>query len=225
VARLVAIVILVCGVWIVRETSASPIVMVGAVTIGGNELVADNEILGGLDVEGVNVFAIRTSRLESVLKTDPAIDAALVRARLPGTIEVRVEEREPVVVWLAQRPVLADESGLTLRDGTRVGLPVIYAPESPAIEPGERVDPDAVQMARVLAGRLDDLGVKAARLEYRPASGMMIVPPDPPRIALGFADDLDAKLAAYSAIKVHLDQTRTPASLIDVRFLERPYFR
>ena len=42
---------------------------------------------------------------------------------------------------------------------------------------------------------------------------------------LGFGDDLDAKIAAYQAIRRELDRTRTPAELIDVRFLERPYYR
>jgi cell division septal protein FtsQ len=224
-ARLAAILILACGAWTARETAASPLVLVGAIAIGGNDLVADNEILGGLDVEGVNVFTVRTSRLESILKTDPAIDGAQVRARLPGKIEVQVEEREPVVVWVAQRPVLADDAGLTLRDGSRLDLPIIYAPDAPVVEVGSRVDADAVRMARVLAKALDAMGVRAPRLEYRATSGMTVIPADSPRIALGFAEDIDAKLAAYAAIKTHLEQTKTPASLIDVRFLERPYFR
>jgi hypothetical protein len=44
-------------------------------------------------------------------------------------------------------------------------------------------------------------------------------------VALGFADNLDAKVDAYRAIRDHLNETQTVAELVDVRFLDRPYFR
>lgn len=224
-ARVVAVAILCGGGWALWEGAAAPQLQVAGVTLAGNELVTDEEILGGLSIEGANVFTVRTRRLEDILQTDPAIGRARVRARLPNAIALRVEEREPVVVWIAaESPVLADRSGLALRNGTR-SLPAIYAPEGPIAEPGGRIDVEAVRMAQSLASRLDAMGVAGARLEYRPGSGMSIVASGSPRIALGFADDLDAKLAAYAAIKGHLEQTRTPAELIDVRFLDRPYFR
>ena len=224
-ARVAAVVILCGGGWALWEGAAAPQLQVAGVTIAGNELVTDEEILGGLDTEGANVFTVRTRRLEDILQTDPAISEALVRARLPNVIALRVEEREPVVVWVATgSPVLADRSGLALRYGAR-SLPAIYAPEGPIVEPGGRIDAEAVRMAQSLASRLDAVGVAGARLEYRPGSGMSIIASGSPRIALGFADDLEAKLAAYAAIKGHLEQTRTPAELIDVRFLDRPYFR
>ena len=224
-ARVAAVAILCGGGWALWEGVAAPELRVALVTIAGNDLVTDEEILGGIDVEGANVLTVRTRRLEDILQTDPAIGKAHVQARLPNVISVRVEEREPVVVWAgAERPVLTDRTGLALRDEARP-LPTIYAPEGPVIEAGGRIDGDIVRMGQSLAPRLEALGLMGARLEYRPASGMSIVAPGSPRIALGFPEDLEAKLAAYSAIRAHLEQTRTPADLIDVRFLQRPYFR
>jgi hypothetical protein len=101
----------------------------------------------------------------------------------------------------------------------------VLAPEGPLAAPGERVDPDAVRVARDVGMRLSALGLPGGQVEYRPSTGVALVAPGAPRVQLGFGDDLDAKLSAYLAIRRHLEQTRTSAQLIDVRFLERPYYR
>ena len=80
-------------------------------------------------------------------------------------------------------------------------------------------------MAQSLAPRLEAEGLAGGQLEYRPATGASVVLPDSARVALGSPDELEGKLAAYQAIRAYLDQTHTQARFIDVRFLERPYFR
>ena len=226
IAKALALGVLAAGFGMASQVATSRQLHVAEVVIAGNELVPAEDIAATINVGGMNTFAVRARRLERILKADPAIENVSVRPRLPNTVEVLVREREPAVVWeTAERSVLADATGLALRDGTREDLPVVHAPDGPAPDPGGRVDLDAVRMAETLVPRFESEGLPGGQLEYRPSSGATVILADSARLALGTADGLEDKLAAYRAIRSYLDQNRTRAQFIDVRFLERPYFR
>jgi hypothetical protein len=148
-----------------------------------------------------------------------------VRPMIPNHVDVVVEERVPTVVWdTGHRQVLLDAEGLALKDGAEA-LPTVYAPEGPELQPGTRIDVTPVRVAQSVGPRLASLGLTGGRVEYRPSGGVSLVAPGAPRVNLGFGENLDAQLNAYLTIRRHLDATRTPAELIDVRFLDRPYYR
>jgi hypothetical protein len=132
--------------------------------------------------------------------------------------------------------MLVDASGVALVDADELpthsplrdresALPVVNAPYGPAVELGEQVDPAIVNTAAALPPLLAAAGITGGQVEYHPSSGLALTIPGAPQMVLGFDGDLDAKLAAYRAIRNQLDRTRTTAQLIDVRFLERPYYR
>jgi len=225
-AKLIAVAVLAGGFALGAEVAGARQFQVADVIIAGSELVGAEDIAATINVGGSNTFAVRGRRLERILRADPAIESVSVQAHLPSTVEVFVHERAPAVVWeAAGRTLLADDTGLALRDGARDDLPVIHAPDGPAPDPGGRVDVDAVRMARFLVPRLDSEGMAGGQLEYRPSAGASVILPGPARVALGTAEDLEDKLAAYRAIRGLLEQKRSRAEFIDVRFLERPYFR
>jgi hypothetical protein len=198
---------------------------VAAILVAGNELVPAEEIAESLPLTDVNVFTVRGSRLAQVVQQDPAIAAARIEPRLPNSIYVAVRERRPAVVWESPSgPTLADDSGLVIRDGARP-LPTVSAPEGPAARPGERVDALAVQVAESVGPRVDELGLPGGRVEFRPGSGVALVAPGAARVVLGFGDEVEMKLSAYEAIRRYLEQSRQSAELIDVRFLDRPFYR
>jgi hypothetical protein len=228
--KAVAVVLLVAGGWALGEGAGVRQLQVGQVAIYGNELVPSEEILASLGLERTNIFLVRTPRLERSLAAHPALAKVRVQLRLPDLVLVAVSERVPVAVWdTGARRLLADGEGRAFRDVSPdprwASLPALYAPEGPFPGLGEESSPDAVRAAQTLAPRLDLMGMSGARLEFRPSSGVVVVPRGSPRMMLGFGDDLDGKLAAYQAIRRELDRTRTSAELIDVRFLERPYYR
>jgi hypothetical protein len=119
--------------------------------------------------------------------------------------------------------MLVDGEGAVLREGDAM-LPIIVVQGAPLPDPGDRVDPEAVGIAQDIGPRLEALGLGDAQLDYHPGSGMTLMSRGR-RVALGFADNLEAKLDAYRAIRDHLAQTHAVAELVDVRFLDRPYFR
>ena len=90
---------------------------------------------------------------------------------------------------------------------------------------GAEANENAIRMARAVTPRLAELGLNAAKLEYDPSRGMAVITDGAYRVELGFGDQIDARLEAFEVILRYLQQSRTPAQLIDVRFLDRPYFR
>jgi len=225
-AKLAAGVVLIAGFGAASQIVSGSQFRIAEVVVTGNELVAAEDIAATINAGGINAFAVRGRRLERILQADPAIENVVVRTRLPDRVEVMIHERAPAIVWEATgRTLLADARGVALRDGARDDLPVVHAPDGPAPDTGGRVDPDAVRMAQSLAPRMEAEGLGGGQIEYRPSTGATIILPDSVRVALGSPDDLEDKLAAYRAIRGYLDQNRMHAQFIDVRFLERPYFR
>jgi hypothetical protein len=211
--------------WVLVEGASSPAFVVTGVTIDGNELMSKDELRYAISPEGLHVFAIRSNRYERLLQSFPAIRSAHVRPTLPNQVAVVVEERVPSVVWdTGNRQMLLDTEGLALKDGAEP-LPTVFAPEGPELQPGGRIDPVPVRVAESVGPRMDSLGLAGGRVEYRPSGGVSLVAPGAPRVNLGFGDDLDAQLTAYVTIRRYLEETRTRAELIDVRFLDRPYYR
>jgi cell division protein FtsQ len=158
------------------------------------------------------------------VRVRPAVRDVEIQLRFPDHIHIVVRERTPVAIWdTGGQRMLVDADGVVLREGDGM-LPIIVVHDAPVPELGDRIDPEAVRIAQEIGPRLDALGLGEAQFDYRPSSGMTLISRDR-RVALGFADNLDAKLDAYKAIRDHLVQTHTVAELVDVRFLDRPYFR
>lgn len=222
--KLLALALLVGSGWAIeRMTTASEFEAANAVIAGG-ELVPAEELAESLGLGGKNVFWVRARHLAALLEAHPAIQSATVRPSLTGTIYVDIRERTAVAVWdSGAQQVLVDADGVALREGSR-GLPTIYAAGSGRVLEGGRVDQSAVRIAAQVGPELDGLGLSDGKMMYEAGSGMSIVSPNL-RVLLGAADQLDAKIAAYRTIRGYLDDTRTPAQLVDVRSLDRPYFR
>jgi hypothetical protein len=63
--------------------------------------------------QGTNLVRLRTDSLVESLRTIPTVLDAHVSIELPDTVRVRIEEREPILVWAAgQNSFLVDRSGL-----------------------------------------------------------------------------------------------------------------
>jgi hypothetical protein len=108
------------------------------------------------DVRGRNLFGLETGPLVATLETLPTVENARVDVRLPGTLAVTLEERQPVLIWqVGARRYLADADGAVFALlGTEIppgaaGLPVID--DRRAASAGLSVD-----------RRLDDVDLDAA---------------------------------------------------------------
>lgn len=120
------------------------------IEISGLRYSDEAEVRDRLSVPpGTNLFGLSTEPLEARLLELPTIARATVAARLPGTLDVRIDERTPVLVWLAgERRFLVDPAGVLFAElGPRPGedaaaLPVVddQRTTSSALDVGTALD-------------------------------------------------------------------------------------
>lgn len=66
----------------------------------------------GLDVTKPNLFLLDTEALEANLRELPPVTDVQVTVHLPDTVTVRIEEREPILVWaVGPKRLLVDREG------------------------------------------------------------------------------------------------------------------
>jgi cell division septal protein FtsQ len=126
------------------------------------------------DVQGENLFGLRTGPIEAVLAELPTVRRADVTVRLPGSLLVRLQERTPILVWqVGARRYLVDADGrLFARLGEEPGadaatLPVVEdrRATSAGLSVGGRLEPVDLDAATRLASLVPaDVGSEATTL-------------------------------------------------------------
>jgi cell division septal protein FtsQ len=143
-------------------------------------LIADHRFTAASAVEdalslpkGSNLFALSTDRLAGALRSLTTVRDASVSVELPDAVRVRLDEREPVLVWAAgQRRFLVDREGmlfaaLETAPAAAQGLRVIddRRPISSGLAIGARLDPVDIDAATRLGSLAPaDVGSAAAAL-------------------------------------------------------------
>lgn len=126
---------------------------------------------------GANLFLLATAPLEAALEALPTVARARVDVRLPGTLAVTLEERQPVLAWhVGARRYLVDATGslfAKLPDdpaaaaAQAAGLPVIddARAASAGLSVGLAIDPVDLDAATRLASVVPaDVGSEAKGL-------------------------------------------------------------
>ncbi|MFH0751363.1 MAG: FtsQ-type POTRA domain-containing protein [Chloroflexota bacterium] len=148
---------------------ASPVFGVKAVEVEGAVLTGDDAVRAALDLPtpAPNVFTLATDVLRDRLLELPAVAAAEVSVGLPGTLRVRIVEREPVLAWRrAGTLLLADRDGRIVADAAADGAAAAAAEGLPLV-----ADRRTSGEPPVVGGRLDalDLDVATRLLPLVPA--------------------------------------------------------
>ena len=146
----------------------------GRLEIEGTTITPDAAIRDRLGLtEGENILEIQTEPLEDRLLEIPAIAAAEISIGLPDTVAVRIDERQPILVWrIGERRLLVDGTGLlfALDDAAAPALaelPVVADDRdaSAKLAIGQTVDPVDFDAARRLASLTPDaIGSSATSL-------------------------------------------------------------
>ncbi len=116
--------------------------------------------------EGANLFGLRTEVLEASLADLPTVLGASVEVRLPDTVAVSIQEREPILVWkIGDRRFLVDREGALFAEVPDArGLRIMddRRAASVGLGLGSRLDPvDLDAAARLGALRPSDVGSRA----------------------------------------------------------------
>jgi cell division protein FtsQ len=155
------------------------------------------------------------------------VETATVQLLLPATVLVRIQERQPVILWQSgglNYEVTASGEVLGVARNTDPAALVVYDTRNLPLTPGVFVDPDALQLAQILHLRVPaEIGFTPSRYEWDPYYGLSMYR-DGRQIALGRLNDpalpLDVKLATLKP----LVEDGTDYTLLDLRSL-KPYYR
>ncbi len=218
----VALVILGAGVW---AAFFSPLLQVRAVEVVGAEHTEPQAVIAASALSDAdNLLLLATSEVGRRIERLPWVRSAEVERLLPGTVRVRVAEREPALVTaLGGINWTIDAQGHVLSAQNDDDLPVISGWGDAGLEVGDVIDgPEgtgALKVWRALDGGLRQ-------------SVIAVVAPTPERISLtledstvvrlGSATRLDAKQKVLRAVSRRLSQEGRTAAYIDVRVPTSP---
>lgn len=203
-----------------------PLSQVTRVRVEGTHQIDAVEVAEASELWGKNIFLIYL--LGPGGRPLPTVKRTSLSITLPGEVILRVTERQPWALWQAKNAqYVIDEEGIIIaRASAAKQLPTIVETGERNLRLGERVDPGVVHLAQTLAQRLPaELGVSPQRYEYARSTGLTIATDKGWRVRIGDGEDLDYKLAALKAILEGTATLKKRVELVDVRFLDRPYFR
>ncbi len=159
---------------------ASPVFGVKTVEIEGADLSGDDAVRAALALPAPppNAFTVATDQLRDRLLALPAVSDAEVHVGLPGTLEVRVIERRPVLAWRRGEALyLVDGDGRVLADARAPGataaaaaadgLPLVADRRTDGSRPAVGGEVDALDLdvaTRLLGLTPADLGSAAPAL-------------------------------------------------------------
>ena len=153
--RALAAFILVLAGLAIYGVGASPVFAYHRVDLQGATWTSEQDVRALLAItDGTNLVTLRTDDLALRLAGLPAVRSAEVNVVLPNTIQVRLDERQPILVWqTGAGRFLVDAAGVAfvrLAAGAAApnGLPTITdARAAAAVNVGSSIDPVAFDAA------------------------------------------------------------------------------
>lgn len=179
---------------------------------------------------GKNIFRVDIQGAVDRVKQDPLIKGALIRRRLPNTIEIKVYEREPVArVRTAGRKgfwLEVDEYGIVTGQSEKPrDLVFISGRKFPVVPVGMYVDVPGLEKALEIAQIYNNSKVQAElnidHLDISSSKNVVMVLGDGARIMMG-KDHFEDRFGRLLAILEDLKAKNTTAETIDLRFQSVP---
>ncbi len=205
--------------------SQSGLFQVGNIEVQGLERFTVGDISQAINIKGSSIFFINPERIREDLRlTYPGLSDITVDVRWPANVLITLVERYPVLAWNWEGHVRwVDKYGVAF-DPHDTGLDVVQVNSAilpPTIE-DRFVDPRIVDTVAALAPYLPDnvdmIFDEAHGLGWHDSRGWVAY--------FGFNDDdAEQKMNVYQSLVDYLLGKRISPKMINVEFLESPYFR
>jgi cell division protein FtsQ len=247
--KLLALVVLVAATWLMVSLLVSERYRVRHFKLEGGEALTEADVAALVGMKGRSIWFVQADEVEARVRRSPYVEHAQIQLGLPDTVLVRVTERRPEIQWIhAGTSYAVSQDGLvlaamptsqpvtdtaTLSNGKAAAASSSEAPGSASIgsvvivdtttdrvlAPGDRVDADALEVARRVSLRRSELPAPLQRIEWNATVGVSLII-DRKQAVIGTSARLDEKLA----IMVQLLHDRTRFSYLDLR-PTTPYYR
>lgn len=201
----------------------SPLLNVRAVEVVGAKHVSAADVEAVADVEGDNLLLLSAGAVTERVEDLPWVERAKVDRRLPGTVRIKIDEREAAVALdLSGQRWTVDAKGNVLERGAAEGLPVVAGVHATRLEAGERVtSPEALAALAVwrsLRGLQGDVQAIFAptteRISLALESGTIV--------RYGAAETLPSKRAVLRVLLARLRAEGTVPEYVDIRVPASP---
>lgn len=211
-------------VGMVMLTQAS-LFRVKAIEVKGLEHYTESEISQAISVNGSSIFFINPELIKEDLRlTYPGLSEITVKISWPAGVLISLAERVPVLAWNWNGHVRwVDKDGVAFEPHHQ-GVELIQVNSTmlpPTIE-NRFVDPRLVDTVATLASYIP----KDMELLFDPDHGLGWHDKRGWTVYFGFNDD-DAhqKMKIYQALVEYLEGKRITPEVINVEYVESPYFR
>ncbi len=230
VKGILAVGILIFLVWAIHNWMlTSNAFLLQKIDVHGNRILKNEEIRSQLKIgKGVRLTDVELGQIEATLRKNPFVRSVLVSRRFPSTLDIEIEEREPVAYISGQSKMwMVDEEGVllpSLKGSRALDLPVIVGMKKFPEKMGARIQNDRILQAIWLLAAtrtLDkNLFYQIDNISYSRSRGMVVYLTKP-FLPLYFGKDLNVRQIEYvRAILSKLKRERRLASTryIDLRF-------
>ncbi len=219
---------------------------VNSINLVGAQRLSAEVLLAQLDLAGTKVIQLRPAEIEErIADRFPSLRKVSVSVRLPATVVVRVDEREPIISWVQDNTTqwidnegfmfpIHGEAETTVTVEANGDPPLLTDPEEMEIE--EDTTPAFLQMEithnrttpEFVHGLLSlrDYIPEGSILQYDPRFGLGWE--DPNGWLVYFGNDIstiDAKLSQYETILEMIRTEGISPTLISLDHLHAPFYR
>ena len=222
-SRLAAALLLAALGWAAYAVFTSSSFYVHGAEVQGNAVVTPEEVYAASQLDGLSVFWVNADATAEKVKALPNVKSARVEVRLPAYVTIIVEERTPELMWQtgsARWWIDAEGTVVPPRGDLSSPLTIIDMDAQP-VSAGQRLDPSILAAARSLRRLLPEL----PEMHYSRATGISFTTREGWPVHLGDGQNMDAKLTVLVALRKDLLARKVSPEFIDVRFVERPFFK
>lgn len=212
----------------------TPYFRVSEAQVTGSARLSPAEINAALGIANEPVFLLKPAEIVTRLRLAyPELAGAEVKVQLPNQVEVRVTERQPVIMWQQGNGFTwIDASGVAFRPRGQVdGLIQIIGLATPPgsnittndpLDPPPYLAPDLVKAAQLLASNVP----AGATLTYDPINGLGWTDSRGWQVYFGSTSkDITLKLSVYQALVASLTARSLTPNFISVVHADAPYYR
>lgn len=198
---------------------------VDKIQIHGLKRFTEVEISQALNISGASIFFVNPELIKQDLQlTYPGLSDVEVSVKLPARVTINLNERYPVLAWNWDGHVRwVDENGVAFEPHD-IGADVVQVKSTmlPPTIKDRFVDPRIVRTVTALADYIPE----DVDMIFDTEHGLGWNDPRGWVVYFGFNDDDAAqKMIVYQTLVEYLEGKRITPKIINVEFLDAPYFR
>jgi hypothetical protein len=227
-ARILSAVLSLACLWMLVTAFTGGKFTIEKATVPSTTLLTEAQIRSIAAIDGLPAFDVDVAEVRARLMAQPEIQSADVVIRWPNQVEVRIDERRPMIEWDDDGQVwwLSADGVAFLRHGELDNLirvdsdaPSLHI-QRDALAPV--ISPERLWAAGALLAQVPEVD----RLEYDPEHGYGFTDPVGGwRAAFGDGGDMVLKMQLYRKIAEVLTQRGIAAELVSVEDPSAPYYR